>query len=81
MNNITNYRTWMFVLAGISFIVFFSGLFAHILFLAAAIFLLFLGLTNFGRQCPLLLSLRYQIKRMKLSKSTNQSPQNKKDTV
>jgi hypothetical protein len=61
----------MFVFAGTSFIVFFTGLIAHFLVLGIGALALSLAITNFGRQCPLLLSLRYQINRMKSHKPDN----------
>jgi hypothetical protein len=36
------------------------------LLLAVSIIAVFLGFTDFGRQCPLLLSLQYHINRIKL---------------
>jgi hypothetical protein len=42
--------------------------------IAMSLLVLFLGFTDFGRQCPLMLSVRHHLNRMKL-KRQSQAPQ------
>ncbi len=56
------------ILIGLGFlgvILFSTGVTESVPLLATAILLAFLGVTNFGRQCPLLLVLRRAIQRSK----------------
>jgi hypothetical protein len=45
--------------------IYLSGLVPSVLMLLASGLALFLAITNFGRQCPLLMSLRYKLVRFK----------------
>jgi hypothetical protein len=64
-NKLSLYRKLVFGLAGVIFVLIFMEIFRGIFALAGLIILLFLGVTNFGRQCPLFLSLRNHINRIK----------------
>jgi hypothetical protein len=58
-------RKLVFGLSGVLFFLIIAGLASSKMLLAGLIIALFLGVTNFGCQCPLLLSLRSHINRMK----------------
>ena len=64
-NKLSFFRKLVFGLSGILFILIITGIDGSIFIIAGLIITLFLAVTNFGRQCPLLLSLRYHINRMK----------------
>jgi hypothetical protein len=65
LNKLSLNRKLVFGLSGVLLFVFITEIAAGKLLLAVSIIALFLGFTNFGRQCPLLLSLHYHINRMK----------------
>jgi NhaP-type Na+/H+ and K+/H+ antiporter len=71
-NKLSFNRKLVFGLSGVLLFFIITEIVGGKLLLAVSIIALFLGFTNFGRQCPLLLSLQYYINRMK-SKNINQS--------
>jgi len=74
-NKLSFSRKLVFGLAGILIILFITKIAAGTFLVVGSIIAVFLGFTNFGRQCPLLLSLQYHINRMK-SKTNNQPERN-----
>jgi hypothetical protein len=64
-NKLSFNRKLVFGLSGILLFFIITGIAAGKLLLAVSIIALFLGFTDFGRQCPLLFSLKYHINRMK----------------
>jgi TRAP-type uncharacterized transport system fused permease subunit len=70
-NKLSSNRKLVFGLSGVLLFLFIAERAAGKLLLTLSIIALFLGFTNFGRQCPLLLSLQYRINRMK---SKNKEP-------
>jgi Na+/H+ antiporter NhaB len=76
-NKLSLNRKLVFGLSGVLLFFIITEIAAGKLLLAVFIITLFLGFTNFGRQCPLLLSLQYHINRMKSKKTKNQSQRNK----
>jgi len=64
-NKLSFYRKLVFGLAGVLFVLIIMEIFNGIFPIAGLIIMLFLGVTNYGRQCPMLLSLRNHISRMK----------------
>jgi hypothetical protein len=64
-NKLSLYRKLVFGLSGVLFVLIITGVINGIFPIAGLILMLFLGVTNFGRQCPLLLSLRNYINRIK----------------
>jgi hypothetical protein len=56
---------------GIGILVFLLGYPHSVLLLLAAVLSIFLGVTNFGRECPLILSIRHLVFRIK---ARRQSP-------
>ncbi len=64
-NRILNIRR-VFIVAGVvGMLAYFTGISANVPFLAVSGLVAFLGITNFGRQCPLLLVLRRVVQRAK----------------
>ena len=64
-NKFSFYRKLVFAMSGILFVLIITGIAGGIFMIGGLIITLFLAVTNFGRQCPLLLSLQYHINRMK----------------
>jgi hypothetical protein len=64
-NSLSFYRKLVFGLSGFLLFLMITDIVSSTLLLAFSIIALFLGFTNFGRQCPLLLSFQYRINRMK----------------
>jgi hypothetical protein len=58
-----NVRRGLIGIGSLGVVLYAVGVSGSIAFLAVAAFLAFLGLTNFGRQCPLLLFLRNRFHR------------------
>ena len=58
-------RLALLVLAGISVLLYATGIFPSPWSLVIGILAFFLGVTDFGRQCPLILSARSLLSRMR----------------
>jgi hypothetical protein len=70
-NKLSLSRKLVFGLSGFLVFLLIAEIVSGKLLFAVSLIALFLGFTDFGRQCPLLLSLQYHITRIK-SKNKNQ---------
>jgi hypothetical protein len=64
-SNISLLRTGIFILAGITLVAGLSDFFLSRWILVSSAVFFFLGITDFGRQCPIVLSVQHHINRWK----------------